>query len=371
MDLANHEEEQYQGQISSQNNDTSPGGGGGGLLRFRSAPSSLFTSTLDSDERLISRFMDDDLQFPEFEDKPSIILGPNSASFPRPPAAACNNNNVTATMSHPNPPPHRSELPPQYPRNPIRSSGLARQSSSPAGFFSHFNNAMPNGFAPVGGMGNFRMATGTAGEVGTSPSGLNDQSSFPSRMQSTSLGLLSRISEVGDEVIDTNSPTSSQVKLGFNNIPFFRSAYPVDSWDDSAQFLENNGKMLPGSQTEQGSRPRTLSHHLSLPKSSTELATIEKLMQFPDSVPCKIRAKRGCATHPRSIAERVRRTRISERMRKLQDLVPNMDKQTNTSDMLDLAVDHIKDLQRQFKILSEKRANCKCTSRLLIHQQPY
>lgn len=24
-----------------------------------------------------------------------------------------------------------------------------------------------------------------------------------------------------------------------------------------------------------------------------------------DSVPCKIRAKRGCATHPRSIAERV------------------------------------------------------------------
>jgi hypothetical protein len=25
-----------------------------------------------------------------------------------------------------------------------------------------------------------------------------------------------------------------------------------------------------------------------------------------DSVPCRVRAKRGCATHPRSIAERVR-----------------------------------------------------------------
>ena len=37
-----------------------------------------------------------------------------------------------------------------------------------------------------------------------------------------------------------------------------------------------------------------------------EMSTIEKLMQVPqDSVPCKIRAKRGCATHPRSIAERV------------------------------------------------------------------
>jgi len=48
-----------------------------------------------------------------------------------------------------------------------------------------------------------------------------------------------------------------------------------------------------------------LSHHLSLPKTSAEMITMEKLLQFPDSVPCKIRAKRGCATHPRSIAERV------------------------------------------------------------------
>ncbi|KAF2317723.1 hypothetical protein GH714_039671 [Hevea brasiliensis] len=93
--------------------------------------------------------------------------------------------------------------------------------------------------------------------------------------------------------------------------------------------------------------PPMLAHHLSLPKTSAEISAIEKFLQLHDSVPCKIRAKRGCATHPRSIAERVRRTRISERMRKLQDLVPNMDKQTNTADMLDLAVDYIKDLQRQ------------------------
>lgn len=31
---------------------------------------------------------------------------------------------------------------------------------------------------------------------------------------------------------------------------------------------------------------------------------MEKLLE--DSVPCRVRAKRGCATHPRSIAERVR-----------------------------------------------------------------
>ncbi|MBA0763477.1 hypothetical protein Gotri_001100 [Gossypium trilobum] len=51
---------------------------------------------------------------------------------------------------------------------------------------------------------------------------------------------------------------------------------------------------------------------------------MEKLLE--DSVPCRVRAKRGCATHPRSIAERVQRTQISDRIRKLQELIPNMDK---------------------------------------------
>ncbi|GAB4861460.1 hypothetical protein Ancab_036662 [Ancistrocladus abbreviatus] len=74
---------------------------------------------------------------------------------------------------------------------------------------------------------------------------------------------------------------------------------------------------------------------------------MEKLLE--DSVPCRVRAKRGCATHPRSIAERVRRTRISDRIRKLQELVPNMDKQTNTADMLEEAVEYVKHLQKQIQ----------------------
>ncbi|CAD6243717.1 unnamed protein product [Miscanthus lutarioriparius] len=81
-----------------------------------------------------------------------------------------------------------------------------------------------------------------------------------------------------------------------------------------------------------------------------EMAGIDRYMQLQqDQVPFKVRAKRGCATHPRSIAERERRTRISEKLRKLQDLVPNMDKQTSTADMLDLAVEHIKGLQSELQ----------------------
>lgn len=44
----------------------------------------------------------------------------------------------------------------------------------------------------------------------------------------------------------------------------------------------------------------------SLPQTTLEMAAVENMLHIPqDSVPCKIRAKRGCATHPRSIAERV------------------------------------------------------------------
>ncbi|XP_020528828.1 transcription factor bHLH129-like isoform X2 [Amborella trichopoda] len=36
----------------------------------------------------------------------------------------------------------------------------------------------------------------------------------------------------------------------------------------------------------------------------TKMGAMEKLLQLQDSVPCMVRAKRGCATHSRSIAER-------------------------------------------------------------------
>ncbi|KAK1433374.1 hypothetical protein QVD17_10284 [Tagetes erecta] len=91
------------------------------------------------------------------------------------------------------------------------------------------------------------------------------------------------------------------------------------------------------------------------------LLDVEMDKLLGDSVPCRVRAKRGCATHPRSIAERVRRTRISDRIRKLQELVPNMDKQTNTADMLEEAVEYVKFLQRQIQELREHQDKCTCS----------
>ncbi|KAI6696714.1 hypothetical protein NL676_016833 [Syzygium grande] len=236
-------------------------------------------------------------------------------------------------------------------------SSIARRASSPPGLFSDLS--AQNGFAAMRGTTNYRVGNGVDGEASPSRNKLNGQMSFSSGL-SCSLGMLSQISELGSESFGAQSPDDSKIGIGSGNSRFHGSGYLFNSWSDSSNFSQNFIGLKRDE--ENGNQVHLLSHHMSLPKTSSEMAAVEKFLQFQDSVPCKIRAKRGCATHPRSIAERVRRTRISERMRKLQELVPNMDKQTNTADMLDLAVEYIKNLQKQFKMLSENRANCKCLS---------
>ncbi|XP_057798245.1 transcription factor bHLH122-like isoform X2 [Salvia miltiorrhiza] len=218
-----------------------------------------------------------------------------------------------------------------------RTSGLIRHSSSPAGLFANIN--IENEFKTMRGVGSYGGGNSANSEATFSSSANRfvAQMDYPS---SSAMNMMNPISEgIGENAA-----------VDDDDVDFITSL----PWDDSPLLSD---PYLNDQKNEAGNRPKPLlSHHLSLPK-----AAMEKLLQ--DSVPCKIRAKRGCATHPRSIAERVRRTKISERMRKLQELVPNMEKQTNTSDMLDLAVDYIKDLQRQVKTLSGNQAKCSCSAK--------
>ncbi|GJN33616.1 hypothetical protein PR202_gb22236 [Eleusine coracana subsp. coracana] len=247
-------------------------------------------------------------------------------------------------------------------------TNLVRQSSSPAGFLNHLN--MDNGYGNMLRAGGFRNGNGGGGLKG-------GQLSYSSRQGS----VMSQISEVGSEELaggDSSSPEAGSngaaAARSYSGIP--AAGYPMDGgWDDAPPDQGHHHHLSSGPKRPRDALPTPPNGHhhqlapqLSLPssggngKTSPDMAAIEKFLQFQDAVPCKIRAKRGCATHPRSIAERVRRTRISERIRKLQELVPNMEKQTNTADMLDLAVDYIKDLQKQVKELNDGRANCTCAA---------
>ncbi|KAK9079064.1 hypothetical protein SSX86_000734 [Deinandra increscens subsp. villosa] len=236
---------------------------------------------------------------------------------------------------------------------------LRRQSSSPAGFLAQLDMDH-GGYSLMRSMDDFRASRGNVpSSMMTTSKRLKNEIGFTSGSQSSS-GILPRIPE--------NEAKVMEMKSSLND-----GGFGSNGWDDSdilcESFLNEFGDSdqnkisnlnSSGNQSNDVGRirgPTTLIHHLSMPASTAEL---DKLMQFQDSVPLKSRAKRGCATHPRSIAERVRRTRISERMRRLQDLVPNMDKQTNTADMLDFAVDYIKELQKEAETLSDHHAKCSC-----------
>ncbi|XP_043692695.1 transcription factor bHLH130-like [Telopea speciosissima] len=420
-----HHQQQQQQEVSS------------GLMRFRSAPSSLLANYMDGSsedgeegcedflhprssspeaESMFARFMScggdgtgsPSLDLREIGDKsPVISATPTGAVSQR-------NSQFIASMKHeaaevvpqqngysatasqmlyqappPVPLPSQSSAsmdnsygmvnsivmghsPPQVKTASANCSNLIRHSSSPAGLFSHLN--VENGYASLRRVRNFRAGNGTNGEAAPGASRLKGQISFSSGPSSSS-GLMSQISEIGNESIGANSPDDGSLGDSNGDNGCYMPEFPIGAWD-SALVSENfsglkrarviDGKMLSGlnpSETQNGvgTHPPGLTHHFSLPKTSTEIA--DKFLQFQESVPCKIRAKRGCATHPRSIAERVRRTRISERMRKLQELVPNMDKQTNTADMLDLAVEYIKDLEKQVKNFKDSQANCTCSSK--------
>ncbi|XP_074311442.1 transcription factor UNE12-like [Silene latifolia] len=80
----------------------------------------------------------------------------------------------------------------------------------------------------------------------------------------------------------------------------------------------------------------------------------QNISQHPPAVRPRVRARRGQATDPHSIAERLRRERIAERMKALQELVPSCNK-TDRAAMLDEIVDYVKFLRLQVKVLSMSR----------------
>ncbi|KAL6543735.1 hypothetical protein OROGR_010232 [Orobanche gracilis] len=69
-----------------------------------------------------------------------------------------------------------------------------------------------------------------------------------------------------------------------------------------------------------------------------------------------VRARRGQATNSHSLAERIRREKISDRMKFLQDLVPGCSKLTGKAVMLDEIINYVQSLQRQVEFLSMKLA---------------
>ncbi|KAL1548395.1 transcription factor BEE 1-like [Salvia divinorum] len=80
----------------------------------------------------------------------------------------------------------------------------------------------------------------------------------------------------------------------------------------------------------------------------------EELKERKSAEVVHVRAKRGQATDSHSLAERVRREKINERLRCLQDIVPGCYKTMAMSVMLDEIINYVQSLQNQVEFLSMK-----------------
>lgn len=332
---------------SSSSQRSSLPGGSGGLIRYGSAPGSLLNSVVDE---VIGRSNARDFNYPPPENFLGHFFTGADPSSLRSDSTTCgvnssdgqknlgNNKDILLDRSYGG----FNEISQQKSNDVGNSSGsysLARQRSSPADFFSYLSGEK-NSFS-------LNQPTADYNPQGGSNAG-RGQSRLKSQLSFTSHDPLSRISEVNETSVHDGSAHS------FSGASFGAA---TDSWDDGSGSI---GFTVTRPTKRSKDIDSGLFSQYSLP-SDTSMNYMDSYMQLPeDSVPCKIRAKRGCATHPRSIAERERRTRISGKLKKLQDLVPNMDKQTSYSDMLDLAVQHIKGLQHQLQNLKKEQENCTC-----------
>ncbi|KAI7747823.1 hypothetical protein M8C21_013238, partial [Ambrosia artemisiifolia] len=141
------------------------------------------------------------------------------------------------------------------------NQNLVRQNSTPLGFLSP-----ENGFASM--------------TKGNSSSTINNHITFSSGPSCNPSRFLPQKAENKDVLHDTKFSSLKRSIDGVLKMP-------------------HNGE-------ETGYHTPNLVHHLSLPNTSSEMAVVDNFLKFQQdsTVPWRTRAKRGFATHPRSIAER-------------------------------------------------------------------
>ncbi|PIM98035.1 hypothetical protein CDL12_29484 [Handroanthus impetiginosus] len=167
----------------------------------------------------------------------------------------------------------------------------------------------------------------------------------------------------------TSSDTASLNTSGsqLHHTPMFPLGLSLDNGRDSVgdtaafavkpdrEALNNNmGNLYPGFDHLQSHSIRHPAPQIQQPFQGHPTPSTAVTVPHPPSIRPRVRARRGQATDPHSIAERLRRERISERIKALQELVPSCNK-TDRAAMLDEILDYVKFLRLQVKVLSMSR----------------
>ncbi|XP_058080971.1 transcription factor bHLH74-like isoform X2 [Magnolia sinica] len=158
-------------------------------------------------------------------------------------------------------------------------------------------------------------------------------------------------------------PISDDRNVGSSPTGNKRKRMPESHTIDSPSQLDSIQKDVPHAATESSKeRDEKKQKSEQNPSASTRKLTSKQARDHskngdsPNEDYIHVRARRGQATNSHSLAERVRREKISERMKFLQDLVPGCNKITGKAVMLDEIINYVQSLQRQVEFLSMKLA---------------
>ncbi|XP_048131099.1 transcription factor bHLH74-like isoform X3 [Rhodamnia argentea] len=136
-----------------------------------------------------------------------------------------------------------------------------------------------------------------------------------------------------------------------------KNAPDHDTINDRKEVKKDSSRMnsdVPKEQDEQKQKNEQILHANSQGKQHGK--QVKDNVEDPKENYIHVRARRGQATNSHSLAERVRREKISERMRMLQELVPGCNKITGKAVMLDEIINYVQSLQQQVEFLSMKLA---------------
>ncbi|KAG8488164.1 hypothetical protein CXB51_018238 [Gossypium anomalum] len=150
----------------------------------------------------------------------------------------------------------------------------------------------------------------------------------------------------------SNQASQGETMSGFihNSNQSSVSAQPIFSAKTEVEEISNKRKALDISESSSGNSSSTSPENSGRGKRAK---SNDKEMEKPKEV-VHVRARRGQATDSHSLAERVRRGKINERLRCLQDIVPGCYKAMGMALMLDEIINYVQSLQNQVEFLSMK-----------------
>ncbi|KAG9154371.1 hypothetical protein Leryth_000822 [Lithospermum erythrorhizon] len=189
--------------------------------------------------------------------------------------------------------------------------------------------------------------------IGNNSLGCNDGKNSVSGANSNEKTSVSELVKSGGKLIKSQCELNSRKRKTFSQDDMVEKDYEIDKAKRS-KAKEENWKMQNGGKKEKETKSGndTSGEDESENQEKGKQKTPEALKDY-----IHVRARRGQATDSHSLAERVRREKISERMKLLEDLVPGCNKVTGKALMLDEIINYVQALQHQVEFLSMKLAS--------------